>query len=71
MQYIRKEHPEAFEVLKLDLKLSSQSYVEFDFKKYNEKIPHGWEIIPLMNQTRVRLQGINVREHIIVTLLLQ
>ena len=71
MQYIRKNHPDAFEILKLDLKLSSQKYVEFDFKKYNEKIPHGWEINPLIDPTRVRLKGINVREHIIVTLLLQ
>ena len=53
MQYIRKEHPNALEILKLDLKLSSQSYVEFDFKKNREKIPHGWEVNPLIDPTRV------------------
>ena len=54
MQYVKKEHPNAFEILKLDLKLSSQSYVEFDFKKHSKKTPCGWEINPLIDPTRVR-----------------
>ena len=54
IQYIRKESPNAFEILETELKLSSQSYVEFDFKKHSEKTPRGWEINPLINPTRVR-----------------
>ena len=53
-QYIRKEHPSAFEILETELKFSSQSYVEFDFKMHSEKTPRGWEINPLINPTRVR-----------------
>ena len=54
IQYIRKENPNAFEILRLDLKLSSQSYVEFDFEKHSKKTPCGWEINPLIDTTRVR-----------------
>lgn len=58
LQYMRKKHPNANEFPKVDLNLSSQSYVEFNFQKYSEQITQGWEIIPLIKPTRVR--SINV-----------
>lgn len=54
MQYIRKERPNADQFPKVDLKLSSQSLVEFNFQKYSKQITQGWEIRPLKQPTTVR-----------------
>ena len=46
MQYINKHHPYAEENQSIDLILKSQNDIEFDIQKYDDEIPHGWEIVP-------------------------
>ena len=54
MQYIKKNNLQLEEDQIIDIILKSQSDVEFDIQRYQDKIPCGWEIKPRRNPLKVK-----------------